>query len=162
MGPLRRIGRGERLQLVAGILLCLGLVTWVRSHSATSCPWSLAPFGGTATHLSHWAWGVPDGGGGRCFPSSQAAVGFAFLPGYFVFRRHAPRVARAWLACALSMGLCLGFAQQVRGAQFMSHTLWTGWLCWTAAWLGDLAAAAWRRRGPAGVASLPDIPHLSS
>ena len=25
----------------------------------------------------------------------------------------------------------LGLAQQMRGAHFMSHTLWTAWLCWT-------------------------------
>ena len=33
----------------------------------------------------------------------------------------------------------MGLAQQMRGAHFMSHTLWTGWLCWTAGWLFDLA-----------------------
>ena len=38
---------------------------------------------------------------------------------------------------ALVAGLVLGLAHQVPGAHFMSHTLWTGWLCWTTAWLAD-------------------------
>ena len=33
-----------------------------------------------------------------------------------------------------------GMAQQARGAHFLSHTLWTGWLCWSTAWLTDVAA----------------------
>ena len=33
----------------------------------------------------------------------------------------------------------MGLAQQMRGAHFMSHTQWTGWLCWTAGWLFDMA-----------------------
>jgi membrane-associated PAP2 superfamily phosphatase len=42
-----------------------------------------------------------------------------------------------WLAGAAATGLVLGVAQQMRGAHFMSHTLWTGWLCWTTGWLTD-------------------------
>ena len=30
-------------------------------------------------------------------------------------------------------GLLLGLAQQVRGAHYMSHTLWTAWFCWATA-----------------------------
>jgi len=46
----------------------------------------------------------------------------------------APAVARRWLAAALAAGLVLGVAQQLRGAHFMSHTLWSAWLCWVVAW----------------------------
>ena len=27
-------------------------------------------------------------------------------------------------------GLLLGAAPQLRGARYMSHTLWTAWFCW--------------------------------
>ena len=65
--------------------------------------------------------------------------------------RHAPAASRLWLAGALASGLVLGLGQQVRGAHFMSHTLWAGWLCWSAGWLYDLAfnAAAHRQGAPA-------------
>jgi len=37
----------------------------------------------------------------------------------------------------------MGLAQQVRGAHYMSHTLWTAWLCWSSAALVDRAVTAW-------------------
>ncbi|NMM81936.1 phosphatidic acid phosphatase [Acidovorax sp. SRB_14] len=139
-GVLRRVGHAERLQLAITTLLSLAVVTALKYTSTTSCPWSLAQFGGVARHVSHWALGTLDGGGGRCFPAGHAAAGFSFLGGYFALRRLHPRQAHAWLAAALASGLVLGWAQQMRGAHFLSHTLWTGWLCWTTAWVCDLVS----------------------
>ena len=138
VGPMRQLPTGRRLQLAATALLASGFITLLKSGSHTSCPWDLHQFGGVATHVSHWAgWTANDGGAGRCFPAGHAAAGFAFVGGYFALRGTLPRLARAWLAAALLAGLALGIAQQLRGAHFMSHTLWTGWLCWMAAWLTD-------------------------
>ena len=38
----------------------------------------------------------------------------------------------AWIcfATALLAGITVGLAQQIRGAHYLSHTLWTAWLCW--------------------------------
>ena len=69
-----------------------------------------------------------DGGRGHCFPAGHAMAGFSFVGGYWVFRDSQPRLARIWLAAALCAGLLLGLAQQWRGAHFMSHTLWSGWI----------------------------------
>ena len=137
VGVMRRLGYGQRLQLAGGTLLALALISGMKLLSLTSCPWDLHEFGGLALHVSHWLWGTADGGGGRCFPAGHASAGFAYVGGYFVFRRVAPRVARLWLAAALLGGLALAVAQQVRGAHFMSHSLWTAWLCWLLAALID-------------------------
>lgn len=145
-GVLRRLDPGERLQMALSELLALAVVSVAKNLSTTSCPWDLSEFGGVARYASHWALGVIDGGGGRCFPAGHASAGFAFLGGYFAIRHKAPSAARWWLAGALLAGFTLGAAQQVRGAHFMSHTLWTGWLCWTTGWLCDLAATALRPR----------------
>ncbi|PTT20845.1 phosphatidic acid phosphatase [Acidovorax sp. HMWF029] len=145
-GVLRRLDVGERLQMAISALLALAAVSVGKNLSTTSCPWDLAEFGGVARYASHWALGVVDGGGGRCFPAGHASAGFAFMGGYFALRRKAPAAARWWLAAAVLAGLVLGGAQQVRGAHFMSHTLWTGWLCWTVGWLCDLGASALRPR----------------
>ena len=56
------------------------------------------------------------------------------------------RILSALAAAALLAGFSLGLAQQVRGAHFMSHTLWTAWLCWTTAWIGDLLTSRKLRR----------------
>lgn len=136
-GPLLQLTRSQRVQLVVSTLFCAALISVLKSASVTSCPWDLSEFGGVARYLSHWSF-TPDGGPGRCFPAGHASAGFAFVGGYFVFRDVAPQVARRWLAAALVAGLLLGLAQQARGAHFMSHTLWTGWLCWCAAWALDI------------------------
>jgi membrane-associated PAP2 superfamily phosphatase len=93
----------------------------------------LQEFGGAASYVSHWAWGVRDGGTGGCFPAGHASAGFAFVGGFFAFRQALPKTARRWLAGAMAAGLVFGLAQQVRGAHCMSHTFWTAWLCWTVA-----------------------------
>ncbi len=146
LGVLRRLDLGERLQWAVSALLALAVVSIAKNLSHTSCPWDMAEFGGVARYTSHWAWGLVDGGGGRCFPAGHASAGFAFVGGYFALRRAQPRAARICLAAALAAGLVLGLAQQARGAHFMGHTLWSGWLCWTTAWVCDMAAGLLRGR----------------
>jgi membrane-associated PAP2 superfamily phosphatase len=135
-GWLRRIGTSRRAQLALATLLAVLLVSGLKAVSPTSCPWDLADFGRTARHLSHWTW-AGDGGSGHCFPAGHASAGFAFVGGFFAFRRRAPALACGWLTGSLLAGLVFGLAQQARGAHFMSHTLWTAWLCWVMALLLD-------------------------
>ena len=138
VGPLARLPFSRRLQLPMGAMLASVLITSLKAANGTSCPWELSDFGGIAHHLSHWSgWLGRDGGGGRCFPAGHATTGFAFVGGYFALRTTSPRLARTWLAVAVLAGFMLGGAQQLRGAHFMSHTLWTGWICWMAGWLSD-------------------------
>lgn len=138
-GALRRIDTPRRLQWAATTLAAVLLVSLLKSVSPTSCPAELSIFGRSARYLSHWLW-QSDGGGGHCFPAGHASAGFAFMSGYFAFLRDDPVRARRWLLGASAAGLLLGLAQQARGAHFMSHTLWTGWLCWTVALAGDWIA----------------------
>ena len=156
-GVLRRLSQAARLEWLASAALGLLLVNLLKYASPSSCPWDLAEFGGSAHYVSHWAWTVADGGPGHCFPAGHAAAGFAFLGGFFVLREGSPRHAVGCLAAALSVGLILGVAQQLRGAHFMSHTLWTAWCCWVAAW--GLHVLLKRSRGTvAGILPTHDIP----
>jgi membrane-associated PAP2 superfamily phosphatase len=124
-----RPSRGERGYWLAVMLLCMLLVPAIKRFSTTSCPWDLAEFGGAAQYLSHWRWGVPDGGGGRCFPSGHAVAAFGFLGQYFMWRRHDRQRARLWLWGVCAAGVLFGAGQWLRGAHFVSHTLWSAWLC---------------------------------
>lgn len=54
--------------------------------------------------------------------------------------------AMGWLLMAVCIGFILGISQQMRGAHFMSHTLWTAWLCWTVGWLSHLLFSAISRK----------------
>lgn len=143
-GFLRGLALGARVQLAASVLGAVAVATLIKHGSSTSCPWDLAEFGGVARHVSHWAWGLRDGGPGRCFPGGHASAAFGFVAGWWVLRRGAPRVAGVWLAVALLAGLVLGGAQQVRGAHFMSHTFWSAWVCAATGFALECAVAAWR------------------
>ena len=139
-GVLRRLALRDRLRLTLSVLAALAAVSLLKNASRSSCPWDLAEFGGVATYVSHWDWRLRDGGPGRCFPAGHASAAFAFLAGWFVLRRVAPRAAWVWLVTAGIVGLVLGWAQQWRGAHYMSHTLWTAWVCWTVALAIDVVA----------------------
>lgn len=140
--------RAERVRWVLITLACLILVPLLKRMSATSCPWDLQIFGGTALYLPHWQPGT-DHGPGRCFPSGHAVAAFAFLGGWFMLRARHPRTARAWLAGVLVAGMLFGIAQVARGAHYPSHLFWSGWLCWTLSAL----LSQWPRSPPAPAAS---------
>jgi membrane-associated PAP2 superfamily phosphatase len=157
VGVLRRLRTRERAQLAFTVLAGVLVVSLVKQASATSCPWDLKAFGGVADYVSHWAWGLRDGGPGGCFPAGHASAGFAYVGGWFVLRRASPPAARAWLAGALAGGLLLGLAQQLRGAHYMSHTLWTGWLCWTTGLAVDALLRLMRGRSGAPAGATPKL-----
>lgn len=139
-GPLRSLIRAERIWLVLTMLACSVAISTIKQFSQTSCPWDLSLFGGAADYVSHWRWGVADGGAGRCFPAGHASAALAFLPLAWVMRARSPSPRAAAWVCAgiLLAGLMLGLVQQWRGAHFMSHTLWTAWLCAT------ISAVSWQ------------------
>ncbi len=145
-GPMLRLDRAGRAWLAGTIVLSLLAVSLVKSSSTTSCPWDLQQFGGSAPYVSHWMLGVRDGGGGRCFPAGHASAAFAWMAGWFAFCRYDRSVARGWLAGAVAMGLLLGLAQQVRGAHYMSHTLWTAWICWAVACIAEMVRSSMKIR----------------
>lgn len=159
---LRRLDRSERAQLALGVVASVLAVSLIKHASRTSCPWDLDAFGGVARYVSHWSWGRFDGGPGRCFPAGHASAAFAFAGGYFVLARRMPGMARWWLAGAAFGGLLLGLAQQVRGAHYMSHTLWTAWVCWTTGLVVDRAWQWWRVRSAGGVPVLAPASSRSS
>ena len=147
IGPLARADFSSRLQLAVTTLAAAAVVALLKGISATSCPWDLSEYGGMTPYVPHWS-AISDGGPGHCFPAGHASSGFAFFGGFFAFRGETPALARGWLGAATAAGLVLGIGQQLRGAHFMSHTLWSGWLCWLVALLID---HAW----PSGVAEQP-------
>ena len=141
VGFLSRLSTAQRLQLAVTTLLAPLAVSLLKSGSHTSCPWDLSSFGGFAAYTSHWSL-QPDGGGGHCFPAGHAASGFGLMGGYYAVRTASMRAARNWLAAGAGSGLVLGLGQQWRGAHFMSHTLWSAFVCWCVAAVID---AGWSR-----------------
>lgn len=67
---------------------------------------------------------------GHCFPGGHASTGFALWAGYFAFKDQDQKRAHFYLWAGLILGFAMGWAQMMRGAHFLSHNLWTGWITW--------------------------------
>lgn len=145
LGPLQRLDRRSRIYLLASVVVCLVSVALLKRTSALHCPWGLSMFGGTAAYLRLFDTVPPGWVRGGCFPAGHALSAFAYIGGFFAIRTTAPRIAWSWLGAVLLVGLFAGVSQQLRGAHFLSHMLWTAWLCWTIA-----AALAWVVLGQPG------------
>lgn len=134
LGPLRQLSRWQRAEVATGTGLALAAVNAIKRHSLTSCPWDLQDFGGVASYVSHWSWGMVDGGGGNCFPGGHASAAMAFLalPLPWLASRDAlqRQTGLRMLAGVFSIGLLLGVTQTLRGAHYPSHTWWTALICW--------------------------------
>ena len=141
VGLLSRLDRGRRLYLFIAVAVCLVLVSTLKRGSALHCPWGLIEFGGSHPYLRLFD-RVPAGWQrGACFPAGHALSAFAYTGGYFAWRDVDRRIARAWLVVVILAGAWAGVSQQLRGAHFLSHTLWTAWLTWTVS-----AGIAWLAR----------------
>lgn len=137
--------RAERVWWLGVVLFSALAVPALKQLSLSSCPWDLAEFGGQAVYRSHWLWTVADGGPGHCFPSGHAVSAFAFIGQYFLWRTSRPRGARVLLAVVLALGLLFGLTQFLRGAHFVSHSLWSAWLCAALALAARAGCPAWAR-----------------
>jgi membrane-associated PAP2 superfamily phosphatase len=133
LGVLRRLDARRRAYLVGSATLCLTLIPIAKRFSFTHCPWDLAIFGGGADYLRLFDWPPSGARRGHCFPAGHATAAFAYLAGWFVWRDVNRSIARRWLIAVLAFGGWAGLAQQVRGAHFLSHTLWTAWVCYAVA-----------------------------
>ena len=162
VGVFRGYQRMERLEMVVGVTLALLTISGMKRFSLTSCPWDLQSFGGLATYVSHWQWGVKDGGSGGCFPGGHASSAFAFvalvLPGLTRGRGSAQhRLAMRLLIGVVLAGLVLGGVQTLRGAHYPSHTLWTGWICWVVVSLNHALFVWWQAQRAASRVKEPSI-----
>ena len=66
---------------------------------------------------------------GKCFPGAHASGGFgllAFVPLLSGRRR------MLMLGVAVLLGLFMGWTRMMQGAHFLSHNLWSAWICWAA------------------------------
>jgi len=125
-----RLSTATRYKLRWIVLLALLnaiVVSCLKHQMPHACPWDIVRYGGSApwvpTFTSH-----PALEAGHCFPAGHttsgvwlSALGLLWLP-------QAPRKALLVTIAGLAVGFALGWAQQIRGAHFLSHTLTSLWL----------------------------------
>ncbi len=128
--PLRR-RRRALVYLFAATITSTLIIAAIKSISGVPCVWNLARYGGNDPYITIWNWSQLDPSRSGCFPGAHAGVGYAWVALYFLSLQVAPRWRWATLAGALILGLVFGVAQQLRGAHFLSHDLWSLAICWT-------------------------------
>lgn len=105
------------------------LVSLFKSLLAVSCPWEFQRYGGNLDYVTVLEQlGLRNGEG--CFPAGHASAGYAWVALYFFWLNHSTTLRWSGLAFPLVAGIAFGFAQQLRGAHFISHDLWTLAVCW--------------------------------
>lgn len=112
--------------------LCIVLTGVLKLVTNVHCPWDLREFGGHAAYLELFA-ARPAGPAAHCFPAAHASSGYALVVWYFALRERYPALAKWGALAALLTGVTFGVAQQMRGAHFLSHDVWSAFLTWMTA-----------------------------
>jgi len=110
------------------------LIVGVGKHTThIYTPWDLKIFSGTMPYIRIFD-PVPNGAPiGEAFPSGHASGGYAFFSLYFLLLHLRSPYRIYGLLFGLGLGLVFGIGQQVRGAHFPSHDLFSMVICWYAA-----------------------------
>lgn len=118
-----------RLRFVAIASIVIPSLVAISKHfSVLHCPWDLTRYGGFAPFIrlfDHVPSMVKAGG---CFPAGHATVGLWLAALCVFWLPNKPKTALVIFLLGLSVGFALGWVQQMRGAHFLFHTLWSVWL----------------------------------
>lgn len=106
------------------VIITTSTIGILKSQSDHACPWDMII---QEQHSYSW---ILNKTNGHCFPGGHASTGFALMAGYFIFRDQDKKRAYFYLCAGLILGFGMGWAQMMRGAHFLSHNLWTGWITW--------------------------------
>lgn len=115
--------------LLAGPLI-IGLLKHITSRV---CPWDIQLYGGQIPYLFLWQEPFFNlASPGRCFPGGHASGGFALLAFVPLFYGRQRLIA---LFIALGLGTLMGWSRMMQGAHFLSHNLWSAWICACTTWI---------------------------
>ncbi|MEM9018224.1 MAG: phosphatase PAP2 family protein, partial [Verrucomicrobiota bacterium] len=70
---------------------------------------------------------------GKSFPCGHATMGYFFIAGFFLLRRHRRSLAELFLIGGLAAGFFMGIARMAQGAHFFSDVIWAGAVCYFSA-----------------------------
>ncbi len=129
--PVTRLDALNRLRLrvvaLSAVLVPL-VISLLKQASSSHCPWDLARYGGEQPYVRIFEALPLDAVPGHCLPAGHAssALWLLSLAVYWLPARR--RAAQLAAAMGIIFGAMVGFLQQMRGAHFLTHTLWSIWI----------------------------------
>jgi membrane-associated PAP2 superfamily phosphatase len=129
--PLRQLAPVHRLGLrvlASSAVLIPLVISLLKRASASHCPWDVQRYGGAQPYIRLLEW-MPDGiSAGHCLPGGHASSVLWLIALAAFWLPHRPRTAFKVGALMLIFSAVVGAIQQMRGAHFLTHTLWSMWI----------------------------------
>lgn len=118
---------GVRVLALSAVLVPT-VISVLKRFSDSHCPWDLQRYGGNEPYvrlLELMPAGLP---AGHCMPAGHASSALWLLAVAVFWLPSRPRMAAAVGVAMLVFGIAVGWMQQLRGAHFLTHTLWSVWI----------------------------------
>jgi len=131
--------RKDFIYILVAALTGIAVVAALKDLTHIYVPWDLRIFGGDRPYVRLFDAPVAGEPVGHGFPGGHSSGGFGYLSLYFALMLHGHRYRYRALALALALGVSFSIAQQLRGAHFLSHDMFSFVVCWTSALLWALA-----------------------
>jgi membrane-associated PAP2 superfamily phosphatase len=118
-----------RLRFLAiASLLVPAAVRTVKQFSVLHCPFEIDRYGGDSPFIRLLDSFPALVKNGHCFPAGHATTGLWLAAICVFWLPHDTSKATKMFFMGLSIGIILGWVQQMRGHHFLFHTLWSSWI----------------------------------
>jgi membrane-associated PAP2 superfamily phosphatase len=129
IGRMRQYRRGL-LYVLTSVVVSGVLINFLKEVTHVECPWDLLRYGGEYEYIRNFDWQFGYTPHGTCFPSGHAGAAWAWFGLYYFTHEYAKPWRFPSVLGVLVLGTIFGFSQELRGAHFLSHDIWTLGLCW--------------------------------
>jgi len=121
--------RYGKIVFLFSVLVGTLCVSILKKTLNVDCPWDLLRYGGEKEYYSLFNYAKESLPSNHCFPSGHASSAFTWISLYFYSSIYYPHYKYKVLFSVIALGFVFGFGQQLRGAHFISHDLWSLLVC---------------------------------
>lgn len=139
--------RRFQLRVIAVSAIAIpAVISFAKLQSDSHCPWDLARYGGAEPYVRLFE-SMPAGvTAGHCMPAGHASSALWTISLAILFVPYRVVYAAGALVFFLLVGFGVGWMQQLRGAHFLTHTLWSMWIALATLVAIILVMDLWPRR----------------
>lgn len=106
------------------------IIASIKGFTHLYSPYHLSMFGGDMPHILLFDAVPPNSRIGKAFPGAHSGTAFSLLSIYFLCKELNSKYTYHVLIFVILLGATFSFVQQIRGAHFFSHGLFSFAICW--------------------------------